>query len=455
MHRFCYDVLLQWQNSQKRKPLIIRGARQVGKSTLIKLFGQKNFEHLIEINFENEPESEQLFVHYQPQEVVRLLEVKYGKSFALEKTLLFLDEIQAAPTVIAKLRYFYETIPQLAIIAAGSLIEFALAKHSFSVPVGRIEYGYLGPMSFEEFLLAAKQDKLLSFLQQYDFATDFPELIHQQCMRLLQTYLVIGGMPEVIAGYCENASLAEGERTKRAILSTYQDDFTKYSERIYPSRLRKLFQRIPYLVGQKFKYVNVDRDERSKDLAESLNQLCMAKVAHKIFHTSANGIPLGAEYNEKIFKVLFLDVGLVVTQTGLSALDFVNQEQFMLINAGGIAEQFIGQHLLYAKSFHEEPELYYWQREKAQSAAEVDYLLNVGQVIIPVEVKAGKTGTLKSIQSFLAEKDRDFAVRFNSDRPSLVDTAVHLPNQKKKTFRLLSLPLYLVGQAHRFVKMVR
>ena len=205
------------------------------------------------------------------------------------------------------------------------------------------------------------------------------------------------------------------------------------------------------MIGRKFKYSQISRENKSIQIATVLNQLCLAKVAWKVHHSSANGVPLGAEQNDRFFKVLFLDVGLVSTSLGLSYLNLVELDELTVINEGYLAEQFIGQHLLYKNPCYEEPYLYYWAREKKSAAAEIDYIISKGQQIIPVEVKAGKTGQMKSLHIFLKEKQRHLGVRFNSEPPSLIDTTINLSDGSNVAFRLLSLPFYLVERLNQLI----
>lgn len=451
MKRNALDYLIEWNSRKNRKPVIIRGARQVGKSFLVRMFAEEVSYDLVEINFEYNPELTDLFKSNDPNQIIQLLELKLNTKITSEKTLLFLDEIQAAPSVLAALRYFYEQMPELHVIAAGSLLEFVLEDHSFSMPVGRIEYLHLGPMSFEEFLVAAGRNNLFEFLHTYSLQSDFPNIIHKELLDLFKRYLVIGGMPEVIKTYLETDSTRNCEMAKQSLLSTYRDDFSKYGKRVNHQRLQKVFNSIPAIVGNKLKYVTISRNEKPSSIESALHMLELARVIYRVCHSSSNGIPLGAQVNRKHNKPLFLDVGLQCRTLGLNLLDFENPDTIMMINSGAICEQFIGQHLLYSNEFFIEPELYYWVREKSQSSAEVDYVLSEGQRIIPVEVKAGKTGTLKSMQVFLQEKNIDLAVRFNTDIPSVTHTRTAIPG-KPQPFTLLSLPLYMVGQIKRLLK---
>jgi len=454
MHRFAIDYLKQWKVKVTRKPLVIRGARQVGKSFLVRLFAQSEFSHLLEVNFERMPDVASLFHSKAPQTILKLLEARFNVPLEPGRTLLFLDEIQAAPEVFACLRYFYEDMPTLHVIAAGSLLEFVLEEHSFSMPVGRIEYLHLGPMQFEEFLLAMNREKLREWLCEYATAQSVPAEMHAELHRLTRQYVVVGGLPEAVAAFARTGSYQECEQVQQSIISTYRDDFSKYAQRVNHRRVEKMFERIPQLVGRKFMYSHVDPNERSRDLATVLKLLGLAHVAYPVRHTHANGIPLGAEADDRNFKVLFLDVGLLGRSCGLRMLDVTQAQDLMLINGGAVCEQFVGQHLVFGGRFYEEPTLYYWMRQKKSSNAEVDYVIAIGQHVIPVEVKAGKTGTLKSMHMFLMEKNRNVGLRFNGDFPSLLDTQTHLPMGSPRGFRLLSLPFYLVGQTVRLLREV-
>ena len=449
MHRFALDYLKQWKTKARRKPVVMRGARQVGKTYLVRQLAETEFDSLLEINFERTPQAASLFESKSPQTILRLLEARYSVRLSPGKSLLFLDEIQAAPEVFAALRYFREDLPELHVISAGSLIEFVLEEHTFSMPVGRVEYLHLGPVQFEEFLVATGRAGLRQWLADYSPEDVVPEEIHRELLRSLRQYLIVGGLPEAVQAFADSGSYQECEEVKESVLATYRDDFGKYGERANRSRLAKVFDAIPQSVGRKFMYSHVDREERARDLRLALAQLCLARVAYRVRHTDANGIPLGAEADERSFKVLFLDVGLLCRSCGLRATDLESSEDILLINRGAVCEQFVGQHLLYSGEFYEEPSLYCWMRQKCTSSAEVDFVIPLAGTVVPVEVKAGKTGTLKSLHIFLREKRRSLGLRFNSDQPSVLDARTSLPGGQNQPFRLISLPLYLVGQAHR------
>ena len=452
MYRNALADLEYWKIQKNRKPLVLRGARQVGKTWLVREFAKLHFDHLIEINFDQTPEKAQLFVRGHIDRCLQLIEIDYDCKIVPNKTLLFLDEIQAAPDILPYLRYFYENRPDIFVIAAGSLLEFLLSDHDFSMPVGRIEYLHLGPMTMEEFLLAIRQKRLTDLLSNIHLGDSIPESIHQNLLYFLMLFWVIGGMPASVKAYRDSKSLRDAAKEQEIILQTYEDDFSKYRKRVYPQRIRKVFHRIPAIVGKKLKYVNLDPKERSKDLAYTIDLLEQAKIVYRVHHSAGNGVPLGAEAKARDFKPLFLDIGLMTRSLGLKLSTLQVAEDITLVNNGAVAEQFIGQHLLFQYLSYEKPELYYWNREKKSSSAEVDYLISVDNHVVPVEVKAGASGSLKSLQVFLFEKKSPVALRFNTMPPTLSDLKVKLNSTVSHPYLFLSLPLYLVCQAKRLLK---
>lgn len=452
--------LEHWASQHPHKPLVIRGARQVGKSTLVREFARTAGMPLLELNFERNPELRQAFSVRDPARILSTLTLLTGKSVRAGTDLLFLDEIQAAPEAIAALRYFYEENPELHVVSAGSLIEFALADTRFSMPVGRIEYFYLGPLAFDDFLEATGHSGLAAQLRNFslsDFDDDaFPDAVHQKYLELLRQYWVIGGLPDAVSAFVgakgdTAADLARVARVQQGIVATYRDDFNKYSHGSLRGRVQMVFDNLPRMVGRKFKYVQVSRDHRAAELADALRHLCMAQVAYKVYRSAANGVPLAAEAHERYFKCLYMDVGLMCAALHLNVLD-LRRDDLTLVNGGAVAEQFIGQHLLFGGLSYETPSLYYWGREARNAAAEIDYLMLQGQRVIPVEIKAGRTGSLRSLHQFLKEKRCDFALRFNADMPSLLRDSKRLPDGTRIDYDLLSLPIYMVDHARRLAE---
>jgi predicted AAA+ superfamily ATPase len=454
MKRDLLSDLQEWSNRSNRKPLIIRGARQVGKTHLVREFSSSQFDNLVEINFDLTPEKSEIFDSRDIDQMIRLLEIDLDVDILPGKTLLFLDEIQNAPQLIPLLRYFYEKKPELHVIAAGSLLEFALGAHDFSMPVGRIEYMFMGPMTFQEFLVASGANRLASFIKSYSLNDVIPLSIHNELLRLLKVYCVVGGMPAVVREYVKEEDGRLAAMEQRSILQTYRDDFGKYHAKINARRLGTVFTRLPHLTGKKLKYVNVDRNERAKDIAECIEMLQMARIVHRVTHSAGNGVPLGAEANGKDCKLLFIDVGLLSCALGLKATDIHLAADLVLVNSGAVAEQFAGQHLLHEHDSYLQPELHYWNREKRGSSAEVDYLYAHGPTVVPIEIKAGKAGALKSLQVFAAEKGSQVAVRFNTGMPSQCAVQSTVASKPSARFQLLSLPLYLVGEIERLLNTI-
>ena len=453
------EYLWEWADRRVHKPLVIRGARQVGKSTLVREFARLAGMSVAEVNFERNPEFREAFAVKDPARILSTLSLLTGKAISPPDGLLFLDEIQAAPEALVALRYFHEEMPRLHVVAAGSLIEFALADARFSMPVGRVEYFHLGPMEFEDFLQAMGQSNLAEHLRNFSLSDieggAIPPALHHRLLDLLREYWVVGGLPEAVSTYVEAGGIPGDEfarvrRVQQSVVTAYRDDFNKYGHGRLRDRIQMVFDKLPVMVGRKFRYVQVSRDHRAADLADALKHLCMAGVASKIRHTAANGVPLAAEANARHHKCLYMDVGLMCAALHLNVLD-LGREDLTLINEGALAEQFVGQHLLFSGPRDQTPSLYYWVREARNAAAEIDYLMTAGQRIVPVEIKAGKTGSLRSLHQFLQEKRRDFGLRFNADVPSLLRDSKKLSNGTAVDYQLLSLPLYMAGQVRRLV----
>ena len=318
MERKALGDLKAWARRTHRKPLVMRGARQVGKTWLVRRLGEELFGGVAEINFEKTPGMEELFVSNEPKKILPMLEAVYGWKVREGRTLLFLDEVQAAPKVLLSLRYFHEEMPGLHVVAAGSLLEFALAEHSFSMPVGRIEYFHAEPMSFGEFLEAEGEKGLRDWLEGWRVGEAFPQVLHERCMEELRKYLVVGGMPESVEAYrAGGGDFEASERARQGILETFADDFAKYAGRVPVGNIRKVFESVPRQLGEKFTWAKVDREVRSAGLAEAFGMLCKARVAAKVRRTTGNGLPLGADAEERNFKAVFLDTGLASLACGL------------------------------------------------------------------------------------------------------------------------------------------
>ncbi len=452
MKRQLENDLVAWKGRVDRKPLIVRGARQVGKTFLVETFGRRFFESILTVNLEQKEALHRLFEGMNPQRIVQELGLYFNQSVVPGKTLLFLDEVQACPKAIACLRYFREELPDLHVIAAGSLLDFALREFKHSMPVGRIEYLYLYPLTFCEFLSALGEDRLVMWLENYHVGDLFSDTAHARLREFLRLYYFIGGMPEAVAAYRARRDLVEVQRVLTSIITTLQDDFAKYGTRAQQRNMRRVLRHIPLSIGRKVRYVNIDRETRAGDLRNALELLELAGFVSLVRHSSANGVPLGAEASNDRFKALLVDIALCGNLCGLSLPD---DSELLTVQEGSLAEQLVGQELRAVGPCYAERPLFYWHREAKNANAEVDYLWTYDGIVIPVEVRSGTSGSLKSTHVFLAEKARRFAVRFNMDHPSIGDFSVNLGSKaetKSVSFTLLSLPLYLAGQLDRLIR---
>ncbi len=435
MQRELEQELKAWKGQKGRLPLIIRGARQVGKSYTVQKFGKECFDQIIVIDFEFEPIFSHCFDSLDPQKILDRIELQTGQSIIKGKTLLFLDEIQQCPRAIMALRYFKEKMPELHVIAAGSLLEFVLNDASFSFPVGRVQFLYLGPLSFSEFLLNLGDSKLKEFLEKVTVEEGIPPEVHLKLLDKLRLYLVMGGMPAVVQSYLESQSLTQCRQKQLSLLQTYQSDFGKYASKTEYRYLQMLFDKAPGLIATHFKYVNVSPEVKSREIKRALEQLSNAGLIHQIYATSGNGVPLYAQIKENRFKILFLDIGLLNSAHKIDIRELWEKD-ITQIHSGKLAEQFVGQELLAAGDFYELPQLFFWKREKKGSTAEVDFLFAHHSKIIPIEVKAGKTGRLLSLQTFMKEKKSPIGIK--------ISTA-----PLAKEGHVLSVPLYMVNQLSR------
>jgi len=449
MDRSSLEYLKSWLGSADRKPLVVRGARQVGKTWLVRHFAKISGKQLIEINFEKQPSHASHFGSNDPQQILLNLSTLHKQQIDPANSLLFLDEIQTVPQILSKLRWFAEDMPQLPVIAAGSLLEFLLAEHSFSMPVGRISYMHLEPLSFEEFLLANDKQTLIDYLLAYNFNFEIPIAIHEQLTLLFKEYLLVGGLPAAVVGWVAERSFNKVSQIQNDLLATYRDDFAKYRGRIAIEKLDEVMMAIPKMLGQKFVFSRVNASIQPNTMKQILDLFGKARICHRVSGCSANGVPLAAEIKEKYFKEIFLDTGLCSVALGLNLIQINQADEIILINNGGIAEQVVGQLLRTINPPFLEPILYYWAREEKGASAEIDYVIQHGNKVIPIEVKAGSTGSLKSLHLFMGLKKLSLAVRINSDLPSKTDVKVKDRDGDVVEYQLASIPFYLVGQVRR------
>jgi len=404
--------LISWKESSSRKPIILRGARQVGKSSVVRNLGEK-FSHFIEINFDENKKWVELFnSNIQIDELLEQISIIENKPIVEGKTLLFLDEIQVSIPAISLLRYFYERKPNLHIIAAGSLLEFAL-KELPSFGVGRVRSLFMYPLSFKEFLIANKETLLADKLTKSTATNPIPNIVHQKLTSYFKKFLIIGGMPEAVKTYVSNGDLLEVQRVLDDLYLSLQADFSKYKKRIEPIKIREVFASVVFQQVEKFTYTYPNATLNNTQVKEILQLLEMAGLVHFVTHTTANGIPLGAEINPKKRKILLFDTGIYQRILQLDISNLLINDDFSLINKGRIAELSVGLELIKNFSYYEKTELYYWQREAKNSQAEIDYIIQQGEEIIPIEVKAGTKGSMQSMYLFLNEKKKKKGIRIS------------------------------------------
>ena len=444
MYRRQFNDLLEWLGStnEKRKPLIIRGARQVGKSTLVELFCKQQGLAMTMVNLEKTPSLLPAFQRKNVKDIIEEISFLDDAKLDQKNPLIFLDEIQAMPPALSCLRYFYEEA-SIPVIAAGSLLDFTLSDDAYSMPVGRVDYLNMGPMTFLEFLVATGEDKIASYLEKFTLGQNLLDSVHEKLLELMRIYLFTGGMPEAVATYAQTRDYKRVSKVHLSILDTYKEDFAKYGGKRDKNRMRAVFEYCGRNVGKKIKYSNIDVGVSGRIIREDIELLTRAKVVHKVCHSSANGVPVQAEEDQDKFKLLFLDGGLSLAMSGLSYKHVKSSSLNSLIDEGSIAEQFAGQHLLTLMYDRANRSLNYWMREKKSANAEVDYVFSVGSSIVPIEIKAGASGSLKSLHQFMHEKKLKLAVRFWSGSPQRDELCVTLSTGEKVAYTLLSFPLYM------------
>lgn len=408
--------LIAWKNDPMRKPLMLRGARQVGKSSAVRHFG-KAFKYFAEINFERHKAAKSFF---QSDIDARLIAQKIGNYINVPmeagKTLLFFDEIQECPEAIMALRFFKEDYPELHVIAAGSLLEFTLLELP-TFGVGRIHSLFMYPMTFDEFLIANHEDGLMRMRDGSDYAHPLDTAFHDKLIEYFRIYLLVGGMPEVVSVWTKTKDFNRCRRIQGDIVLTYEDDFSKYKKRVNPDLLQTTMRGICHIPGEKLSFKKISNDYRSSQIREAIRLLSLAGIVTPVISTSGNGIPLDAEANEKNMKVLFLDSGLLLAVLHLEGnLSRQLIELIMagspqeLVNKGGLTEMVAGLELMRYKPCVQRQKMFFWEKT-GNSIAEIDYLEIHDLKIAPIEIKSGTQGGMKSLWLFMREKHLTSAFR--------------------------------------------
>lgn len=410
-------LLLEWKNSAVRKPLLLRGARQVGKSWAVEHLGE-TFDYFIEVNFEKRPEMLDVFQKiHDVHELAATLGMYYNTPVIPDRTLLFLDEIQKSADAIQSLWSFKEDYKELHVVAAGSLLEFALQELP-SFGVGRIRSLFVYPFSFDEFLVAEGKADWVKAKQEANTEKPLLTPLYNDLVQHFRTFLMVGGMPASVATWVTTHDYSQCQAELDDIQLTYYDDFPKYAKKVDPTLLRNTLQSIVMQIGDKFTYSEVDGGYRADDVKKALKLLCDAGIIKRVSYTSGNGLPLGAEVNDKFRKYIYLDSGLLLR---ILDLDFGGARQLTeriiagtsedLVNKGGLAEMVLGWELVKYNNPRMQHDLFYWENTAEGTRSEVDYIIARDLKVLPIECKAGTSGKMKSMYEFMHQKHLAEAIR--------------------------------------------
>ena len=437
--RLIDEQLLKWKDSARRKPLIVRGARQVGKSSAVRELG-RHFRYFAEINLEKHASLGRLFTaDIDVRSLCDQLSAAVEVPIVAGETLLFIDEIQLSREAMMCLRYFKEDYPELHVIAAGSLLEFALGELS-SFAVGRVRSLYMYPFSFDEFLSAQGMEGKLRAKGEAGADKPLSEAVHRLLRDQLRTFYLVGGMPQAVGEWIETHDYAACRLIHNDILEAYQDDFAKYKKRVQPLLLRQVLRSVALQSGRKFVFSQAADQVRAAVVSDALRLLALAGLVVPVTHSDANGVPLGAEEDGRYTKYLFVDVGLMLTMLSVSAGDVLLSTDNDLVNRGAVSEVFAGLELMKYQDCFARAELHYWQNNTRNGQAEVDYLLVAeGGRVVPVEVKANTRGSMQSMYLFLRKKHLPLGVRLSMENFARFTYVDHEDGEGKREVRVVPL----------------
>ena len=451
--RLIDNYLKEWALRPARKPLLLRGARQVGKSTAVRQLG-KQFENFVEINLEKQPSFIQFFQgDLDVKRIVPQLSAMVGKPIVAGQTLLFIDEIQASSEAIMALRFFKEDMPDLHVIAAGSLLEFALETLP-TFGVGRIHSMFVYPMTFDEFLTACGEQLLLEARNNATAKTPLALPLYERLVGLFRSYMLVGGMPEVVAKWVETRDYLACQEVQDDIVLTYQDDFPKYRKRVDPTLLRLTLQSVALQIGNKFVYSQVGGGYSTNEVKKALEMLTLAGIITPVMHTNANGLPLGSEADPTYRKMLLLDSGLLLRWLNMSGdtseltAQILTHSATDLVNKGALTEMIAGLELLRYRTPNMRHELFYWVRKAKNAQAEVDYLATYQSEVLPIEVKAGTQGGMKSLWQFMREKKLKNAIRASLEN---FDVFTYTDTEEEATRTVWVCPLFALSQINKVI----
>lgn len=448
--RLIDSYLSEWVSRKMHKPILLRGARQVGKSTAVRHLGEQ-FKYYVEINLEKQPGYKTLFrKDLQVKRIVPQMAAMCGIPIVPGKTLLFIDEIQDCQEAIMALRFFKEDMPDLHVIAAGSLLEFVLDDIT-TFGVGRIHSMYMFPMTFDEFLCANGEDLLMEARNQASAISPLPESLHDKLVQLVRTFMLVGGMPESVAKWVETNDYLQCQEIQDDILTGYEADFPKYKKKVDPQLLSATMKSAAVQAGKKFVYSRVQGDYKTAEVKKALEMLIKAGILIPVTHTNTNGLPLGDGRDDGTRKILLLDTGLMLRLLNMSLGDItaittqiLTASAADLVNKGPVAEMLAGLELLHYLSPNLHHELFYWMRQAKNATAEVDYVLPHDMQVLPFEVKAGVQGGMKSLWDFMRDKELTQGVRCSLENFGHFD---YVDSKAGNTVRHVTIiPLYAVSR---------
>lgn len=452
IERSIDTLLLEWKNSNSLKPLLLRGARQVGKSWAVKHLGE-TFDYYIEVNFEKRPDMKDVFERiHDVHDLANSLSMLYNVPVVAGKTLLFLDEIQDCSAAITSLWAFKEDFPELHVVAAGSLLEFALQELP-SFGVGRIRSLFVYPFSFDEFLMAEGKTAWIKAKQEADSERPLLTALHNDLVHYYRTFLMVGGMPASVAAWVKTHDYRECQTELDDIQLTYYDDFAKYAKKVDSTLLRNTLQSVILQIGNKFTYSKVEGAYRAEEVKKALKLLCDAGIVKRVSHTAANGMPLGAETNDKFRKYIYLDSGLLLR---ILDMDLGGARQLTdliiagtaedLVNKGGLTEMVLGWELIKYNNPRSQHDLYYWENTADGTRSEVDYIIARDMKVLPIECKSGTSGKMKSLHMFMRYKHLTDAIRCSLENFALLESN---DKQDSGALRRISvIPLFAISNLY-------
>jgi len=430
MKRTAYKKMLQWKMSKRRKPLLVQGARQVGKTYLIQEFGKQEYQHFWYLNFEQNPDLKSLFSEtLNPVQIIENLSLFLGHKIKATNTLIFFDEIQNAPNALTSLKYFHESASEFHIIAAGSLLGVQVAKEQ-SFPVGKVNFMNLYPMSFYEFLLAQDEQQLADYITSKTDFNPIPTALHTKLLQLTKKYMFLGGMPEVIQTYLDTNDISQARQIQNDILEAYSRDFSKYASKQETIRITQVWRSIPYQLAKenkKFMYQGIQKKARSSQFEQAIAWLQNAGLILIINNISTAKLPLSGYANLAKFKIYLLDCGLLGALLQLAPKTIVLGDSLFSDYNGAFTENFVATEL----TAYGHSKLFYWT---SNNKAEVDFVIQKSQSIIPIEVKSGLGKNLKSLRVFQQKYQSDTIYRISPRNYTQADDFINLPFYGVKAF---------------------